>query len=544
MRRTLLSFAILFFLFALASPLRFAYAAAPQTDPLAAARDAIESVVQSLTPPPLPSAPPPTEMTTRSAPKDVSGAQVASAIASAARNATNATIGAVQSASRTLSHSLSQAASAWSAWVYLANADLTTKVKVASIPSTAAAIVSQTGANAPPVTSTNSSALPTPHLFPLAGASSKQSNRTYATANVGVALGTSTQVSYVTQDELTAAVAQLQSSINFQLYNSTSTYAYGGIWNAIAASQRINNLSGTSNSPLTISNVTVNGVSGLTAADIPSLSGTYLALTGGALTGLFTTTGNVGIGTSSPTHKLSVWGAGTNGFFGISSTTSGDIFNVLSNGNVGIGTSTPASTLSIQGALSVASPSSSVASLGAERTTDGGFTTDPSGSWTLGPGWSWDSVNGRASYTAGTGPISAGNTLSGNNQPSVLPAVTVDTGGTGYTNGDVITIASGSADATYSVTLSSGAVSALTQVSAGTAYTSGTGLSTTGGTGTGLKVSINQIADASPLTQTITTNSSDPTTTYPSRINGSVISGVTYKVTFTIQPGFPRWLSI
>jgi hypothetical protein len=101
MRRTLLSFAILFFLFALASPLRFAYAAAPQTDPLAGARAAIESVVQSLTPPPLPSASQP-NLSLRSALNDAATAQAPSAIVVAARTVTGATVAAAQSAGNAL----------------------------------------------------------------------------------------------------------------------------------------------------------------------------------------------------------------------------------------------------------------------------------------------------------------------------------------------------------------------------------------------------------------------------------------------------------
>jgi hypothetical protein len=274
MRRTLLSFAILFFLFALVSPLRFAYAAAPQTDPLTATVNAIESSVgsfaASVTPP---HSPPPLNI---------------SAIENAAHTALN-------SATTALSTAASHVASAWSTWVALANARLIAKVKVARIPPTATVIVSQTGSNAPPVTATSLSALPMPHLFPLAGASSRQSNRTYATANVGVVLGTSTEVSYVTQDELTAQIEQAANALRSLIYQNesapNSVYATGGYTNDIALSNRIDNLSGSANGPLTISDATFNNVSGLTAAEIPDLSGTYLPLTGGTISGPLTVTG-------------------------------------------------------------------------------------------------------------------------------------------------------------------------------------------------------------------------------------------------------------
>jgi hypothetical protein len=159
--------------------------------------------------------------------------------------------------------------------------------------------------------------------------------------------------------------------------------------------------------------------------------------------------------------------------------------------------------LSVQGALSVTDGgSSSVAQLGSELTTDGSFTTDPTGIWTKGSGWSWDSVNSRAQYTGTGGPILNSYVYWGD--PAIY-GVVIDNGGTGYTNGDTITISGGSGDATYTATVSSGVVTKLTQVSGGTSYTSNPGAvtTTTGGTGTGLTVSIVQIADATTLTQSV-----------------------------------------
>jgi hypothetical protein len=128
MRRVFFIFAIFFFLIALGSPLRFAYAAVPQDDPIGAARSAIESVVQSLTPPPLQNSALPA-VKERSVPKEAHSAQIASAIAAAARNVTSATIVAGRSAGKALSHALAQTASAWSSWVYLANSDFSSPVK-------------------------------------------------------------------------------------------------------------------------------------------------------------------------------------------------------------------------------------------------------------------------------------------------------------------------------------------------------------------------------------------------------------------------------
>jgi hypothetical protein len=306
--------------------------------------------------------------------------------------------------------------------------------------------------------------------------------------------------SFVTQYQLNAALSALSASVRQFIESNTFSASAapmlgGGAPNTIAAANAINQLSG-----VTITNAN------LTSSEIPDLSGQYLSLNGGTLAGALRNTA------TSSSYFL---------------------------GPLGIGTTTPLSALSIQGALSVVDGGpSSVATLGTERTTDGNFATNPSGLWTMGSGWSWDSVNDRASYTGTGGPISLGNTQSGNNSPSTMPAISIDNGGAGYSNGDIITISGGTGDATYSATVnSSGAVTALTQISPGTAYSTtaaGTAIATTGGTGSGLTISINQIADAGALSETITTSTSDPTTSYPSRLNGSIISGPTYRVSFTI----------
>ena len=64
--------------------------------------------------------------------------------------------------------------------------------------------------------------------------------------------------------------------------------------------------------------------------------------------------GNVGIGTTNPSARLSIWktSGSSADIFHVSSTTSGDLLTINSNGNVGIGTTSPGSTLDIAGATS------------------------------------------------------------------------------------------------------------------------------------------------------------------------------------------------
>ena len=114
---------------------------------------------------------------------------------------------------------------------------------------------------------------------------------------------------YVTQDEL---AAQIGKALNGTTYPAPSNYAQGGIQSQIALAQKIDTLTNTK-----FSNVTVHGLSGLTAADIPNdiVAGNYLPLAGGTLSGTLsgtdlTVSGNVSIGTTTPAEKLTVSGNG------------------------------------------------------------------------------------------------------------------------------------------------------------------------------------------------------------------------------------------
>lgn len=68
-------------------------------------------------------------------------------------------------------------------------------------------------------------------------------------------------------------------------------------------------------------------------------------------------------------------------------------------------------------------------------------------------------------------------------------------GGTGYTVGDILTISTGNADATATVTaVSGGVVTSVTRMIAGSGYSVATGQATTGGTGTGCTLNITAVA--------------------------------------------------
>ena len=92
---------------------------------------------------------------------------------------------------------------------------------------------------------------------------------------------------YVSESEFTTKLNELSDSFGRIISGSSypasaSTLGSGGVWNAIALSNRIDQLTNT-----TITNATVHGLSGLTAADIPTdiTAAYYLPLVGGTMTG-------------------------------------------------------------------------------------------------------------------------------------------------------------------------------------------------------------------------------------------------------------------
>jgi hypothetical protein len=206
----------------------------------------------------------------------------------------------------------------------------------------------------------------------------------------GIVLGASTPQpgTYITQDQLTTQLQIATNNLRSLIYQNVSApnsvMATGGYTNEIAASNKIDQLSGTK-----LTSITVNGVSGLTTGDIPSLSALYLPVSGGGtiagaitipyLTATSSTAssfaGSLGIGTTSPSDVFAVNGpiylanvtpaATTNRLYsnagslywagsliggGSVGNWSTDGTNVWrATGSVGIGTTSPFAALSVNG---------------------------------------------------------------------------------------------------------------------------------------------------------------------------------------------------
>ncbi|HYF12751.1 MAG TPA: hypothetical protein VD928_00400, partial [Candidatus Paceibacterota bacterium] len=118
-------------------------------------------------------------------------------------------------------------------------------------------------------------------------------------------------VSGVSESMLTSKLQELSNTLRSEFFGLVNTPApsfpsAGGPVNNIALTQRIDKLNG-----VLITNGTVNGLAGLTDADIPD-GITVAGLTSSQWTtsgsDIYYSSGNVGIGTSSPANKLSIEG--------------------------------------------------------------------------------------------------------------------------------------------------------------------------------------------------------------------------------------------
>lgn len=102
-------------------------------------------------------------------------------------------------------------------------------------------------------------------------------------------------------------------------------------------------------------------------------------------------------------------------------------------------------------------------------------------------------------------------------------------GGTGYVVGDVLTITGGTATAVVS-TVAAGVITAVSLVSTGSGYTTGTGKATTGGTGTGATLNITTVVNNSVTNQGITWAQQG----FSQSVGSIVINGTTYSVSAVI----------
>lgn len=174
-----------------------------------------------------------------------------------------------------------------------------------AVAQTSGAVPESTGASSSPQVNAATTAPTTTIKAPMA------STVVYNTYSVIEHTRTNTVIENgITQAEVTQQLQELNNKLQSQIASITSagpTMGSGGIYNEIAASNRIDELSGT-----TLDNVTVNGVSGLTASDIPDLSSKYLSVGGGTITGLSSFT-------SASTTLLSAYGPA---YFGATATSS------------------------------------------------------------------------------------------------------------------------------------------------------------------------------------------------------------------------------
>lgn len=201
---------------------------------------------------------------------------------------------------------------------------------------------------------------------------------------------TRADLTQLTQVLTAAIIAQSRGATTSAAADFTATAAYAALLHSIALTNAaVGNSSGN-----TFTSVTVNGVKGLAAADIPSLSASYLSTGGGTLTGLgIFAQGYISQASSTVLGNLTVTGAlsGTTLSLANASTT------LLSVGGPAYFGATATSTFGTDGSLTLAK-ALTVGSGGTGWTTiNGGSILFGNGSSALATSTSlfWDNTNGR-----------------------------------------------------------------------------------------------------------------------------------------------------
>jgi len=216
----------------------------------------------------------------------------------------------------------------------------------------AIAVAVSSNETVPATTRTSSRSSPIAPAFVSTGASSERQSSPTDIPAITVQPAPAVVLSdYVTQDELAAQLQEAANDLRSLIYQNESAPnsppASGGYTNEIAVSNHIDQLNGT-----TLNKVTVNGISGLVATDIPVLN--YFPAT----STISVSYGGTGTSTSPHANELLVsdsngnWEYAATSSLGIGATspwtTAGS--NVyFGSGNVGIGTTSPFANLGVNG---------------------------------------------------------------------------------------------------------------------------------------------------------------------------------------------------
>lgn len=186
------------------------------------------------------------------------------------------------------------------------------------------------------------------------------------------------ELGFYRRDEINAILSGLSSRIDQNVNNErkTTNLQVTNLNQMLSLSNKIDKLDTVNINNSTLTNVTVNGVSGILDRDIPD------TITVNNISGRLVQ-GAGSFGTSTSYATLSVWGeSATDGqAFSVMDNASSTLFTVLNNGNVGIGTTSPFATFSVNGDVYIAgdttfSAFSATSSNATSTIGEGGFAVD------------------------------------------------------------------------------------------------------------------------------------------------------------------------